>query len=225
MFRWWEKSTSQQTRRSLNRDGLHSQCMTIPMANIHKRGCFFDNNTHPALEKEGPFHFKGETFWPCPVEEYFLDGTCCRVCPKFPARNLRIRDAQFPENGADDNFIAISVHVNDQTIIARFLPPVISIKHALATRFGIDDLGEITYMLGLVVQRDSASGRLLLSQRKSIATILERFSKYVPPPCSIPMWTQQQVRRYPCKRALIPSLRKTPWRRFPTGSSLGPSYT
>ena len=28
---------------------------------------------------------------------------------------------------------------------------------------------------------------LLLSQRKFLATILERFSKYVPPPCSIPM--------------------------------------
>ena len=60
-------------------------------------------------------------------------------------------------------------------------------KHALATGFGIDDLGEITYTVGLVVQRDSASGRLLLSQRKFIATILERFSKYVPPLCSIPM--------------------------------------
>ena len=37
------------------------------------------------------------------------------------------------------------------------------------------------------VQRDFASGTLLLSQRKFIATILERFLKYVPPPCSIPM--------------------------------------
>ena len=46
---------------------------------------------------------------------------------------------------------------------------------------------ETTYTLGLEVQRDSASGRLLLSQRKFVATILERFSKYVPPLCSIPM--------------------------------------
>ena len=89
--------------------------------------------------------------------------------------------------GAGDDFIAISVHVDDQTIISRSFPPVISIKHALANKFGIDDLGETTYTLGLEVQRDSASGRLLLSQRKFIATILERFSKYVPPPCSIPM--------------------------------------
>ena len=89
--------------------------------------------------------------------------------------------------GAGDNFIAISVHVDDQTIISRSLPPVISLKHAQANRFGIDDLGETTYTLGLEVQRDSASGRLFLSQRKFIATILERFSKYVPPPCSIPM--------------------------------------
>ena len=89
--------------------------------------------------------------------------------------------------GAGYNFIAISVHVDDQTIISRSLPPVISLKHALANRFGIDDLGETTYTLGLDVQRDSASGTLLLSQRKFIATILERRSKYVPPPCSIPM--------------------------------------
>ena len=37
--------------------------------------------------------------------------------------------------GAGDDFIAISVHVDDQTIISRFLPPVISLKHALANRF------------------------------------------------------------------------------------------
>ena len=89
--------------------------------------------------------------------------------------------------GAGDDFIAISVHVDDQTIISRSLPPVISLKHALTNRFGIDDLGEITYTLGVEMQRDSASRRLLLSQRKFIATILEQFSKSVPPPCSIPM--------------------------------------
>ena len=85
-------------------------------------------------------------------------------------------------NGAGDDFIAISVHVHDQTIIARSLPSVISPKLAMANRLGIDGLGETTYTLGLEVQRDSASGRLLLSQRKFIVTILERFSKYVPPP-------------------------------------------
>ena len=88
---------------------------------------------------------------------------------------------------ASDDVMAISVHVDDQTIISRSLPPVISLKHALANRFGIDDLGETTYTLRLEVQRDSVSGRLLLSQRKFIATILERFSKYVPPRRSIPM--------------------------------------
>ena len=88
--------------------------------------------------------------------------------------------------GAGDDFIAISVDVDDQTIIASSLPPIIS-KLALANRFGIDDLGETTYTLGLKVLRDSASRRLLLSQRKFIASILERFSKYVLPPCSIPM--------------------------------------
>ena len=51
----------------------------------------------------------------------------------------------------------------------------------------IDDLGETTYTLGLEVRRDSASGRLFLSQKKFISTVLERLSKYVPPPCSIPM--------------------------------------
>ena len=79
--------------------------------------------------------------------------------------------------GAGDDFIAISVHVNDQTIIARSLPLVIALKLDHAKRFGIDNLGETTYTLGLEVQRDSASGRHLRSQRKFIATILKRFSK------------------------------------------------
>ena len=65
--------------------------------------------------------------------------------------------------GDGDDFIAISVHVDDHTIIARSLPPVISLKHALANSFGIDDLGKTTYTLGLEVERDSASGRLLVS--------------------------------------------------------------
>ena len=51
--------------------------------------------------------------------------------------------------GAGDDFIAISVHVDDQTIISRSLPPVISLKHVLANRFGIDDVEETTYTLGL----------------------------------------------------------------------------
>ena len=68
--------------------------------------------------------------------------------------------------GAGDDFIVISGHVDDQTIIARSLPPVIALKLTLANRFGIDDLGETTYTLGLEVQRDSASGWLLLSQKE-----------------------------------------------------------
>ena len=76
--------------------------------------------------------------------------------------------------GAGDDFITISVHVDDKTIISCSLPPVISLKHALANRFGIDDLGETTYTLGLEVQRDFASGRLFLSQRKFLAITLER---------------------------------------------------
>ena len=67
--------------------------------------------------------------------------------------------------GVGDNFNAISMYVDDQTIISRSLPPVISLKQALANRFGIDDLGETTYTLGLEVQLDSASRTLLLSQR------------------------------------------------------------
>ena len=77
---------------------------------------------------------------------------------------------------AGDNFIAISMNIGDQTIISRSLPPVISLKHALANRFGIAELGETTYTLGLEVQRDFASERLFLSQRTFNATIVERFS-------------------------------------------------
>ena len=62
--------------------------------------------------------------------------------------------------GASDDVIAISVHVDDQTIMSRSLPPVISLKHALTERFGIDDVGETTYTLGQELQRDSASERL-----------------------------------------------------------------
>ena len=89
--------------------------------------------------------------------------------------------------GVGDDFITISVHVDYQTIIARSLPPVTALKQALASKFGIDDLGETTYTRGLEVRRDSLSGGLLLSQKKFISTVLERFSKYVPAPCSIPM--------------------------------------
>ena len=89
--------------------------------------------------------------------------------------------------GDGDDFIAISVHVDDQTTIAHSLPPVTALKLSLASRFGIDDLGETKYTLGVEVRHDSASGRLLLSQKKFISTVLERFSNYIPPPCSIPM--------------------------------------
>ena len=41
----------------------HPLGMTIPMTNVHERGCLFDNNTLPAPEKEGLFHPKAEPLW------------------------------------------------------------------------------------------------------------------------------------------------------------------
>ena len=102
--------------------------------------------------------------------------------------------------------------MDGQTIISRSLPTVISLKQSLANRFGIDDLGETTYTLGVEVQRDSASGTLLLSQRKFTVTILERFSKYVPPPCSIPM--------DPAAGAALSMQQSPDTKFFPIGSSL-----
>ena len=83
--------------------------------------------------------------------------------------------------GVRDESIVISVHVDDQTIIGWSLHLVIAVKLALTRGFEIADLEETTYTLGLEVQLDSALGRHLLSQKKFITTILERFSKYFPP--------------------------------------------
>ena len=89
--------------------------------------------------------------------------------------------------GVTDDFIAISVNVEDQTIIARSLPPVTTLKQALASMFGMDDLGETTSTVEFEVRHNSASMSLLLEQKKLISTVLERLSMYVQLPCSISM--------------------------------------
>ena len=42
--------------------------------------------------------------------------------------------------GAGDDFIAISVLVDEETIMTRSLPPVTALKQVLASKFGMDDL-------------------------------------------------------------------------------------
>ena len=99
--------------------------------------------------------------------------------------------------GVGDDFIAISVHVDDETIISRSLPPVISLKHARANRFGIDDLGETTYTLELEVQRDLRPGRFFPLDANSLLPSSSDFrstSRLRAPS----LWTQQQARRCPC---------------------------
>ena len=81
----------------------------------------------------------------------------------------------FVRGTADSNFVIIVLHVDDQNIFATSLPLIDDFKAALRAQYGIEDLGETKYFLGIQVTRDRAKQTIQIWQPKYIQEILSRF--------------------------------------------------
>ena len=76
---------------------------------------------------------------------------------------------------SQDEHMVITVSIDDMAVTSRYLTHVERFKDDLRKHFEISDLGELTWLLGLKVERDRAAQTITLTQKAYIETILERF--------------------------------------------------
>jgi hypothetical protein len=81
----------------------------------------------------------------------------------------------------------ISLYVDDLTICTHDMEEMLHIKEGLRQRFHMEDMGELSYILGLEVQRDRTKRSLTLSQGKYIDDIIRRFKLDSAPGISTPL--------------------------------------
>ena len=75
----------------------------------------------------------------------------------------------------NDEPIIVTVSTDDMTLSAKYLKTIQRLKDDLQIRYGISDLGEIHWILGIEVKRDRAARTISLSQRSYIESFLKEF--------------------------------------------------
>ena len=81
----------------------------------------------------------------------------------------------------------ISLYVDDVAICTRNLKTMRKIKKALAERYRMEDMGELAYLLGIIIKRDRPRRLITLSQSKYVDDILHRFKLDDAAPLFIPL--------------------------------------
>jgi hypothetical protein len=71
--------------------------------------------------------------------------------------------------------IILAVYVDDMIVTGNNLECIAKFKDRMKTRFKMSDSGELSYFLGIQVQRDRAKKKLHLNQERYIHEILERY--------------------------------------------------
>ena len=69
-------------------------------------------------------------------------------------KQLTIDSLVFIRGSVAGDSIIVVLHVDDQNVFAATLPLLVDIKTALKAQYGIDDIGETKYFLGLEVSRN-----------------------------------------------------------------------
>lgn len=75
----------------------------------------------------------------------------------------------------DNHNVIIVVYVDDLLLASKSLKAIRKIKLALSTSFKMKDLGPVTEMLGIQIERERDTDLIKLSQRKYINEIIKRF--------------------------------------------------
>ena len=103
--------------------------------------------------------------WSEELEKFFLDAGF---------RRSQIDQAVYYRRSKDEHMV-VTVSVDDMAITSKYLKHIQHFKDQLRERFEISDLGELTWLLGLKIERDRQARTITLSQMAYIDTILARF--------------------------------------------------
>ena len=77
--------------------------------------------------------------------------------------------------GSKDQFVILSLYVNDILITGSNMELVNTVKSLLSSNFEMKDMGEAAYIFGVKISKDCSKRLLSLSQETYINKVLERF--------------------------------------------------
>ena len=84
-------------------------------------------------------------------------------------------------------FVILSIHVDDILLFSNDLSMLNDEKKSIASKFKIDDMGEVKHILGMLIKRDRARGKMTISQSKYLEGVLKRFGMEKCKPGSTPL--------------------------------------
>ena len=103
-------------------------------------------------------------------------------------KHCEVDQAVFHKRSEDGKALTVvMVHVDDCTIVATSPSLIADFKSRVAGHVEITDLGELHWLLGIEVRREREAGRLFLSQRSYLESIIRRYRFDDLKPLSIPM--------------------------------------
>lgn len=87
----------------------------------------------------------------------------------------------------DKNILFVAIYVDDLLIFTNNLESKKNIKEELNNKFKMKDLGDVSYCIGVHVERDRQNGIIYLDQKKYILEILNKFGMSDCKPVKTPM--------------------------------------
>jgi hypothetical protein len=73
-------------------------------------------------------------------------------------------------------FIYVALYVDNMMLIGNNMDPIKEVKKQLSSKFDMKDLDATKFILGMEIQRDRATRKLRLNQKKYIETVLKCFN-------------------------------------------------
>ena len=90
------------------------------------------------------------------------------------------------------NFVILSIHVDDILIFANDVVMLGDEKKAIGMKFKVENLAEVSHILGMLIKRDRNSTTLTISQSKYLEGVLKRFNMTECKPVSTPIESGKQ---------------------------------
>ena len=100
--------------------------------------------------------------------------------PCIYIKSVRRRDGKI-------DFVILALYVDDILWFSNNAEMLKKEKEALAKRFKVDDMGEVSYVLGMSVKRNREARRLTINQPKYLEGILKRFGMETCKPVTTPL--------------------------------------
>lgn len=119
----------------------------------------------------------------------------------------------YVDNGSKSDLIII-VYVDDLLIGSRDINKLNERKKLLQRKFKINDLGPVSNILGISIERDGLTGSLTLSQRRYASDILKKFGMSDCKPVTTPIESSTKIskRNEPQSEQKIKEMKSKPYK-------------